>query len=380
MRTIKTINKVMLIVLTLLTIAVTSCKKDNEDLPGMPTFSQVTTIKDLKTPIAGGNMGDWIAIRGTNLQQTDSILFNDVAVNIRDAYYQDSVLYIQVPIKLPMNVNNKITVKTKGGDIAFDFKVNIPDLQLTSIFNEYTPPGDSIKIYGKFIKLYEIDSLNTVVSFGGKESPVIKATDTYITTRVPLDVQSNVKVKAINKKFNVEASCQGYYQDKHGVITTFDSDYPYISSTGQQWVGDWKKPKPTSGKYLRFEVDQATYPNGLGWFYFFTSDVKYTLDMLQHPDKYTLKFELNMALPVKTTAFFIYYYWAVAPNPMSGETFNVQNLNVWQTVNIPLEKIIPLGYTGTWTDYSLNIRVEDYAPVEQIAMYFDNFRIYKIGD
>lgn len=72
--------------------------------------------------------------------------------------------------------------------------------------------------------------------------------------------------------------------------------------------------------------------------------------------------------------------WAVAPNPMSGETFNVQNLNVWQTVNIPLEKIIPLGYTGTWTDYSLNIRVEDYAPVEQIAMYFDNFRIYKIGD
>jgi len=42
-----------------------------------------------------------------------------------------------------------------------------------------------------------------------------------------------------------------------------------------------------------------------------------------------------------------------------------------------LEKIIPLGYTGTDTNYSLNIRVEDFAPVEQVAMYFDNFRIYQ---
>ncbi len=376
METINIKKNILLMLLAILIISVVSCK-DDEDLPNPPTFSKVTTIKEMGTSITNGNMGDWIAIQGANLDQVDSILFNDVTVPMKDAYYEKNVLYTQVPVKLPKTVNNKITIKTRGGDTSFDFKVNIPNLQLTSMFNEYTLPGDTIKIYGKFITLYEVDKSNTVVSFGGKETPVIKATDTYITAKVPMDVQPNVRVKAINKKYSVEAVCAGYYQDKHNVITTFDSDYPYTSSTAQQWVGEWKTPKPTSGKYLRFEVDQATYPNGLGWFYIFESSMNYSLDMMQHPDKYTLKFELNMNLPIKTTQFFIYYYWAVAPTPIGGNYFTVQNLGTWQTVNIPLEKIIPLGYTGTSTNYSLNMRVEDFAPVEQIAMYFDNFRIYQ---
>ncbi|WP_321518782.1 glycan-binding surface protein [uncultured Bacteroides sp.] len=370
-------NDIMLILLTLLVITVTSCKNDDKNLPDSPNFSKVTTIKDMATSITGGSMGDWIAIKGDNFEQADSIMFNDVAVHLKDIYYEKNVLYVQVPIKLPSKVTNKVTVKTQGGETAFDFNVIIPNLQLTSMFNEYTLPGDTIKIYGKFLSLYEVNSSNTVVSFGGKESPVIKSTDTYITAKVPLDVQPNVRVKAINKKHNAEAVCPGYYQDKHHVITTFDSDFPYTGSTGEQWVGEWKNPKPTSGKYLRFEVDQASYPSGLGWFYLFTSDVNYTLDMVQHPDKYTLKFELNMNLPIKTTNFFLYYYWAVAPTAMSGDFFNVQNMGIWQTVNIPLEKIIPPGYTGTDTSYSLNIRVEDFAPVEKVAMYFDNFRIYE---
>ena len=373
----KNIKKdILLMLIALLIISVVSCKDDNV-LPDPPAFSKISTIKNVETPISTANMGDWIAIQGANLEQVDSILFNDVSVQMKDAYYENNVLYAQVPIKLPKNVTDKVIIKTKGGDTSFDFKVNIPNLQFTSMFNEYTLPGDTIKIYGKFITLYEVDNSNTVVSFGGKENPVIKATDTYITAKVPLDVQPNVRVKVINKKYNVEAICAGYYQDKNHVITTFDSDFPYTSSTAQQWVGAWKTPKPTSGNYLRFEVDQATYPDGLGWFYIFESNVSYTLDMVQHPDKYTLKFELNMGMPIKTTQFFIYYYWAVAPMPMGGEYFTVQNPGVWQTVNIPLEKIIPPGYTDTWTDYSLNMRVEDFAPVEKVAMYFDNFRIYE---
>lgn len=362
--------------LALLVISVISCKEDSI-LVDPPTFSKVSTINDMEGSISTGNMGDWIAIQGTNLGQVDSILFNDVAVLVKDAYYENNVLYTQVPIKMPNSVTNKVIIKTKSGDTSFDFKVNIPDLQFTSMFNEYTVPGDTIKIYGKFITLYEIDKSNTVVLFGEKETPVIKATETYITAKVPSDVQSNVRVKVINKKYNAEAVCAGYYQDKNNVITTFDADFPYSSSTGQQWVGEWNAPKPVSGKYLRFEVDQETYPNGLGWFYIFESGVSYTMDMMLHPDNYTLKFELNMAMPIKTTQFFIYYYWAVAPTPLGGEYFTVQNPGVWQTVNIPLEKIIPMGYTGTSTDYSLNIRVENFAPVEKVAMYFDNFRIYK---
>ncbi len=366
----------LLMYMILLMVLIVSCSEDDV-IPDSPILNMATSIVDMKTSISSGNMGDWIAIRGANLEEVDSVLFNDVAVQVKDIYYEDNVIYTQIPVKLPKEVSNKVTVITKGGEVSFDFNVNIPDLQLTSMFNEYTLPGDTIRIYGKFITLYEIDSSNTVVSFGGNESPVIKATETYITAKVPFDVQPDVRIKAINKKYNVEAVCAGFYQDKHNVITTFDSDFPYTSSTGQQWIGEWQSPKPTSGNYLRFEVDQATYPDGLGWFYLFESGVNYTLDMMQHPEKYTLKFELNMSLPIKTTQFFIYYYWAVAPEPIGGDYFSVQNLGIWQTVNIPLEKIIPPGYTGTSTNYSLNVRVENYAPVERVAMYLDNLRIYE---
>ena len=47
------------------------------------------------------------------------------------------------------------------------------------MFNEYTAPGDTIMIYGDFFNLYEIDSLNAVVDFNGKVSPVIKSANKY---------------------------------------------------------------------------------------------------------------------------------------------------------------------------------------------------------
>lgn len=363
----------------MLLLSITSCEKD-DDVLGLPVFSKITPIKELDKAITTGSMGDWVAIQGTNLESTSSIRFNDVEVDMEEVYYENETLYLQVPVKLPGDITNKVTVTTEAGNIDFNFTVDVPDLKLTSMFNEYTLPGDTIKIYGNFFNLYEVDSSTTVVSFGGIEKPVIKASDTYLTAQVPQNVQSDVKVEVINKKHNVTAVCPGYYQDKHNVITTFDSDFPYTSGTGQQWVGEWTNPKPTSGKYIRFEVDQATYPYGLGWFYLCENSVNYTMDMMTNPDKYVLKFELNMLKPIKATSFFIYYYWAVAPTPMSGETFTVTTLGLWQTVTIPLEKIIPMGYTGTSTNYSLNMRIENYAPVEEVAMYFDNLRIYKEGE
>lgn len=360
-------------------VSISSCKKDEEKFEA-PKGKMISTVKNLDVPISGGDMGDWIAIHGSNLKSTEMIMFNDIQADIRQIYFENDIMYLQVPIKMPEEVNNKVVVKTKGGEVSYDFSVSIPNLEMTSMFNEYTLPGDTIKLYGKFLRLYEVDSLNTVVSFGGIESKVIEVGETYLTAKVPANVQSNVKVQVINSKFNARAVCPGYYQDKNNVITTFDADFPYNGTTGAQWVGEWTSPKPTSKKYLRFEVDQTRYPNGLGWFYLFESGVQYTLDMVQHPENYVLKFELNMTVPIQRTSFFLYYYWAVAPVPLGGESFNVQTPGLWQTVSIPLEKIIPPGNTGTSTSYSLNMRVENYAPVERVAMFFDNFRVYKKGE
>lgn len=374
----ETKNKIKYLFLFLmLTILLGSCE-DDETVSGPPSFSKITTIADMETPISEGSMGTWISIQGENLEGTTSIRFNDVEVDMDEVYYENEKLYLAIPVKLPLEVTNKAFVTTPEGEIAFDFTVIAPEFQLTGMFNEYTVPGDTIRIYGKFFELYEVNSETTVVDFGNAQQPVIKATDTYLTAKVPANVASNIKLKVINNKYGVEASCPGYYQDKNHVITTFDTDFPY-TGPHQEWVGEWDNKKPGSGKYLKFQVDQATYPNGLGWFYLMETGFNYEQDMLTNPQNYQLKFELKMSVPIKTTAFYIYYYWAVAPVALSGETFAVQTLGQWQSVTIPLEKIV-MNYPGSGTSYSLNIRVESFAPVETVGMYFDNFRIYKKGE
>lgn len=373
------IQRLFICLAVLSALFMASCKKDDIKLAA-PKLLNISTIKKLDSIIYAGNMGDWIAIHGTSLSSITEIKLNDVLVDLEEMYEENGVVYLQIPVRLPLEVTNKLYLKTAAGETEIPFTVNSPALELTGMFNEYTPPGDTIRIYGKFLQLYEVDASNSVVMFGDKESPVITATDNYITAKVPVTVQQNVKVKLINNKYNAEAVCPGYYQDKKYVITSFDTDFPYTSGTGQQWVGEWPDPKPISGKYIRFEVDQQRYPSGLGWFYLMENSYNYQLDMIRHPENYVLKFELNMALPIRKTNFFIYYYWAVAPTAIGGDVFTVQNLGRWQTLSIPLEKIIPMGNTGTSTSFSLNFRVENFAPVEQVAMYFDNFRIYKKGE
>ncbi len=379
MKKIYSLHRIAALLLAVIMLSLPACKKDGVT-GGTPALTKVSAIKDLAGSITTGNMGDWIALHGSHLADIREIKFNDVVVDLEEIYEKDDVVYLQVPVKLPQEVTDKIYVTTPGGEVTYTFTVNSPDLELTGMFNEYTPPGDTIRIYGKFITLYEIDASNAVVRFGDIETPVISATDNSITARVPADVQPNVKVQLKSNKYDVVAECPGFYQDKQHVITTFDSDYPYTNATGQQWVGAWTNPKPTSGKYIRFEVNQATYPDGLGWFYLMENSYVYTVDMIQHPENYTLKFELNMTQPIKSTNFFIYYYWAVAPQPIGSDLFTVQTFGRWQTVSIPLEKIIPMGNTTTDTSFSLNFRVENFAPVETVAMYFDNLRIYKKGE
>ena len=384
-------SKYLFLLTAILFVSLPSCDKNNEDPAGPPLLSHVTAIKDTtQTFLTGGNMGDWIAIHGKNLATAYKIYFNDVEVDMEEVYYENEVLYLQIPIRIPLEVTDQLKVITKGGETSFTFTVGVPDLELTGMFNEYTLPGDTIKIYGKFLDLYEVDKDNTVVVFGDIQTPVIKNGGTFITAKVPVNVQANVKVKAINSKYSATAICPGYYQDKHSVITTFDDDFP-SKSIGANWASivtlvDEKTGKPlSSGKCIKLFVNQDNAPSGLGWWYFYEHiPYAYTADMAANPENYILKFELNMFNPINTTRFCMYYWWnqesASTDNYIlkaGGDYLNVQTFRVWQTISIPFEVFRPKG-KGNPERFS--IRVESFAPVEPVHMYIDNFRIYKKGE
>ena len=377
-------KKIIILLTVILFAFLPSCDKNTEEPEGPPTLAKITPIKDVSTTLSGGNMGDWIAIFGQNLKSTYAIYFNDVEVDMEEVYYENNVLYLQVPIKIPLNVSDQLKIITPGGEASYNFVVGVPDLELTAMFNEYTLPGDTIKIYGRFLDLYEIDSDNTVVVFGDIQTPVIENGSTYITAKVPTNVQANVKVKAINSKYDAVAICPGFYQDKNNVITTFDDDFPYGGSVSN-WasivalIDDNSKPF-SSGNCLWFYVNQENAPNGLGWWYLMENSYAFSEDMENNPGDYVLKFELRMGNPINSTNFFVYNRWN-NDNPLprlSGETFVVLEYNQWQTITVPFETLyLP---THAYPPTNLNFRVESFAPVEPVNMYLDNFRMYKKGD
>ena len=290
---------------------------------------------------------------------------------MQEVYKVDSALYLQVPVKLPSEINNKLTVVIPGGEYVFPFIVDVPSLELTSMFNEYAPSGDTTTIYGKFFELYEIDSLSAVVSFGGKEKPVIKSGDTYVTVQVPEGLGVNTEVKLISKLHETEATLPSFYKDQRHIMTTFDSDYPNMGGH-PEYVGTFDEEKPMSGNYIRLKDPS-------GWWYLFEMGVTYTRDMILHPENYEVRFELRMHQPIMKSIFYIYFYWAISPEPLGAEYFKVQSTSIWQTVGIPLDKIIPEACRNEeqGLDNSFNIRVENYDGT--MLMDFDNFRIAKKG-
>lgn len=109
-------NRLSAIVTLLLLLFMVSCTNDEgESYP--ITLTKVTTVSDLSTSISEASLGDFIAIHGTglDLQNIDSILINDVKVDLLDAYSENDILYLKIPVKLAVDITNKIYIYNSLG-------------------------------------------------------------------------------------------------------------------------------------------------------------------------------------------------------------------------------------------------------------------------
>ena len=95
----------------LLGLSFTACSDD--DYNPMPIqLTNVTTLDDMNTPITEAAMGDFIAIHGTGLdvRNIDSVLINDVALDMLEVYTESDILFLKIPVKLPKEETNKIYI------------------------------------------------------------------------------------------------------------------------------------------------------------------------------------------------------------------------------------------------------------------------------
>jgi len=373
----KVINlKNLLFLVVLFTYVFASCSKDNDDSSPI-TLSGVTTIKDMKTLITSASLGDFIAIHGTGLSvyNIDSVLVNDVKADLQEVYMVDSILYMKIPVKLPVKETDKIYIFSKNGHQEIPLKCVPPDLYLERMFNEYTHPGDTIMIYGDYFNLYEINSKNGVVDFNGKTSPVIASGDKYLTARVPLDVDKDIKVKVKSLKYGAEATCPGRYYDNECMIMDFDVRKP---SSMANVATDTSDKNRLSGNYLHIN-DKSAYS---GWWYIAEiGNCPFTDDMLDHSDQYVIKCEFktsNQFIKDKIR-FCNYLYWAADPMYWVATDFTVQNFNRWETITLPFVRNISTTYPENYRYHSFNMRLE-IDPTIARDFAFDNIRVCKKGD
>lgn len=340
------------------------------------TLTKVTTVVDLNTAITEAALGDFIAVHGTglDLKNIDSVLINDVKVNLLDIYTENDILYLKIPVKLAMTVTDKIYIYNQAGRQEIPFKAVSPALYLERMFNEYTKPGDTIMIYGDFFELYEIDSLNAVVDFNGKESPVISSSNNYLTAKVPSNVDKNIKVKVKGLKYGVEAFCPGRYYDSELMIMDFDELMP---SNPVNVVTNPADKQRLSGNFLRIDNTSAY----SGWWYIAEKGgVPYTDDMLDNFEDYVIKCEFRTANQFidGKIRFCNYMFWDASPMIWSPSNFVVQNFNRWETITLPFVVNRSTTYPQNMYYHSFNMRLEiDPSIARNFA--FDNIRIYKKG-
>lgn len=360
-------------------MSLTACSDDDSSV--LIETTGITLMSDMNTPITEAALGDFIAIHGTGLEyeNIDSILVNDVKVDMLETYSEKDVLYMQIPVQLPTNETNKIYIFNSKGIKELPFKALAPDLKLTRMFNEYTKPGDTIMIYGDFFNLYEIDSLNAVVDFNGKISKVITSSNTYLTAQVPKDVDKNIKVKVKGMKYDVEAVCPGRYYDREFMIMDFDELLP-TSMTNV--VTDEKDKQRLSGNFLRINNDSEY----SGWWYIAErGDIQYTTDMLGEEtcENYVVKCEFRTSNQFieNRIKFCNYLYWAAPTCDWNASDFVVQKYNQWETITLPFTVIkspdYPDNYPGSYTSFNMRLEID---PTLARDFAFDNIRICRKGD
>lgn len=360
-------------------MSLTACSDDDSSV--LIETTGITLMSDMNTPITEAALGDFIAIHGTGLEyeNIDSILVNDVKVDMLETYSEKDVLYMQIPVQLPTNETNKIYIFNSKGIKELPFKALAPDLKLTRMFNEYTKPGDTIMIYGDFFNLYEIDSLNAVVDFNGKISKVITFSNTYLTAQVPKDVDKNIKVKVKGMKYDVEAVCPGRYYDREFMIMDFDELLP-TSMTNV--VTDEKDKQRLSGNFLRINNDSEY----SGWWYIAErGDIQYTTDMLGEETckNYVVKCEFRTSNQFieNRIKFCNYLYWAAPTCDWNASDFVVQKYNQWETITLPFTVIkspdYPDNYPGSYTSFNMRLEID---PTLARDFAFDNIRICRKGD
>jgi hypothetical protein len=186
-------NYLLLLLLAVVFIAQSGCKKDQTYNTGTPSITRVRNYvaKPGDSILSRVAPGQWVVITGLNLKGALQIYFDGTKSSFNDALFSDTSAVVLIPavIAFPSvaaSQLNTIRYVTTHGETTFSFSIIAPAPTISDISNEGANPGDSVTISG--LNFFFVKSIN----YAGKAVTGFTASNdgTSIRIAVPAGVTS----------------------------------------------------------------------------------------------------------------------------------------------------------------------------------------------
>lgn len=356
----KRISLNLLLIISLLGLF-TSCSDDKEKA-GVPSIDKVIKT-DWSETLESAALTDWVTVLGDNFIDVQSVLVNNIAIELKDTYMKKTEITLQIPRAIPDVATNKIEVVTATGKIEHDFVIKFPPLKFFGVSNEFAAVGEVVAITGENFDLYKIDD-KSKVNFGDKVADVTKVEGNTLYTTVPADVPvaSRLTFKDIT---GTTVAIPGLYKDNR--------DYMVMSfEKGGFWTNTDKVEGPNessiNGKYFHF-VGNTTY----NYMIHMVKEKEPDFQVYKDAKNWQLKFEILTNEPF-TTSHLTFSFAAVPSNVKYAwkpeEPFHTEGK--WRTVAIDLNR---WDFSAT-TQVNTSMYIDLVAgPAEAQDFFLDNIRI-----
>lgn len=363
-----------------------ACSDDDsqDGIAGPLKFTKVTSTTDFDIPLTTGALGNWIVLHGENMNGVKGININGIDCDMHDVYVERSKITLRVPRELPAEATNKITIVTvDGASVEMNFPIELPELKVTGIENEFCFVADTMKINGANFDLYNISKeKDAVVIVGSQEVKLYESFADYVSFIVPASTEPGDKVYlkyTDNDGRPQQTKVPGAFRDETGIQMDFEN---YGGWGGGDWITDGSKagdPKPCNGKFSRLVRNSPDW-EWLEWTAVWTIEGTAPKAAWDNPVEWCVRFEIltKKSLTKKAIVFngdVSGYRW----EPWQSVEFNTYGK--WRTISIDMTD----WGGGKTSEEALKgnsnfiLQLIPHGVAEDLDIAIDNIRIVKKG-
>lgn len=298
---------------------------------GPPSVQAVFYPRNLEQEITSASLSEVVSITGSNLSGVVAVLVNDVEVDLKEVYATRDRLSFKIPRAIPNEVTNMVYIETLLGEAEIALEVQIPELIMSGLYNEFASPGDTVSISGDYFDLYLLDSLNMSLTYNGEAVDAFNFTSTSFNVRIPNNAVENSEFALSTPSVELIIP---FKEEGHQILDVNTIDVGGFVENGE---GEGA-PEPLIGNYIRIV---GTYG---AWAWEDIQSVSFNLDdqdVVDNVGEYWVEFEMytNPSYPLNTEDQVLFNYVTFTPQINGGMAINTYG--DWKTIKLEASAVFP---------------------------------------